>query len=170
MSTLQGESSSLAVERLATKRRLRHQDALHIYEEKIATIHQSMEERLFSLSREFSLQNEALDADLRRLLTAFSDEDFALACYQNEDTSESSLEDSKYPFPLHLPSLLSYLSKLNADRAGGLQHFEASLIAMEDTRKALVREQLSATTQELMSIAHLLPEEIERKFIGIVLM
>ena len=168
ISIVPNESAGKAVERLANKRRLRHQEALQACEESIAAIHQNLEERLFNLSNEFSINSEALDAELRRLLAVFGDDAFALACYRDEMTSESpSLEEKgQYAFPTNLTSLLNYLNRLNDNRAISLQRFEESLVAIEETRKTLVGEQLSMTAKDLMSIAYLLPEEIEMKFIG----
>ena len=168
ISIVPNESAGKAVERLANKRRLRHQEALQACEESIAAIHQNLEERLFNLSNEFSINSEALDSELRRLLAAFGDDTFALACYRDEMTSHSpSLEEKgQYAFPTNLTSLLNYLNKLNEDRAISLQRFEESLVAIEETRKALVGEQLSTTAKDLMSIAYLLPEENEMKFVG----
>ena len=163
---LPDESAGKAVERLANKRRLRHQEALHVYEEKVAEIHQSLEENLFSLSSEFSISSESMDVELRRLFAAFADDDFALACYQGEGTAESQEEKGQYALPTSLTSLLNYLNKLCEDRVASLQSFEDNLLAIEERRKALVREQLTETARHLISIAHLLPEEIEIKFIG----
>ena len=98
------EETRPAVEGLANKRRERHQEALQGFEEKLTSVHQTLEEQLLSVSSTFTMRSEAYDAELRRLFAAMNDDDFALACY--EDGVRANDRETSHPLPTNLTSLL----------------------------------------------------------------
>lgn len=159
------EETRPAVEGLANKRRARHQEALQSFVEKLTSVHQTLEEQLLSVSSTFTMRSEAYDAELRRLFAAMSDDDFALACY--EEGVRANYRETSHPFPTNLASFLELLNRLKEDRKQSLAEFEQSLIDIEESRRSSVQFLLKETTESLTAIGSLLPEEIERKFVGI---
>ena len=72
------------VESLLSKRRDLHFKALKEYEDRIQSIHESIEVELFELSNGLKLSIEGIEVEIKKVYLALENEYFTLSCYEED--------------------------------------------------------------------------------------